>query len=657
MNFYTREFMVSGYHSSYGSTRSYTRFFLPSLLSGAQISSAQVQVYQAVSDAANTIELRRVTTGWIDSTISWNNQPSFSATAESSVNSTTIGYWNFDLTRLSIDWYSGAAPNYGFVLKAQNETSSRRAFRTSEYAADAVYRPKLTVNYVVEPVGSESFWAEVGGVNVKNGNLVISDTDTAIPGRGVPVVLSRTYNSNPWSYDNSALYGHGWRLNLAMSIKSFGTAASPAVFTDGDGTPHIFARNFDGSYTSPGGVYLTLRKNAAEPTWVLEENSGTKYNFNSSGKLTSIVDTNSNTTTLTYNAASGKLERITDASSRAATLAYDASGRLQSITDAASRVTRYGYNAAGELETATNPIGGIIRYGYDPNHRITSITDPKGFVTNISYDPATGRVRSISRNVTLNGVLTTLTTNFTYDTTAEKTTVTDPKGIATEYYWNAQGNVTKVVADAGVGKKNITTTYTWDALNNPLAVTDPNGQPGGPNAGANSQFGYDSSGNLVEARKESGYSSIFKYSRNDLTEAKDFVGAVTRSNYDPNRNLTEFIDPASTASIYRRAANGNILGVTDPMGLADNLLPNNGFEAINASSVPDYWIDIAKGSPSDTVVSDAATLFSGERSLKIVANSATGVAYARSTYVPVSPNVGRQHRWRRGSSKRLLVSR
>jgi YD repeat-containing protein len=149
----------------------------------------------------------------------------------------------------------------------------------------------------------ESFWGYTPeGINGFNGNLVLQATDLHIPGRGVPVTFTRTYNSR--SAEDGPL-GFGWTANVFARIKDAGYA--PITLVDEDGTQHIFSRNTDGSFSAPSGVFLTLVKNA----------DGTVTRFNTAGQITGITDTNNNTTSFSY--TSGRLTSISDASGRITT--------------------------------------------------------------------------------------------------------------------------------------------------------------------------------------------------------------------------------------------------------------------------------------------------------------------------------------------------
>ncbi|HHW36723.1 MAG TPA: DNRLRE domain-containing protein [Bacillales bacterium] len=111
--------------------------------------------------------------------MTWNTQPSILATHESSIAPATSNvYWEWDITKLSQDWYSSLQANYGLLLKNNNESSTTPYgyFGASENIP--AYIPKMTITYTVVPIGTEDFWYQTQeGVNPSNGNLTITESD------------------------------------------------------------------------------------------------------------------------------------------------------------------------------------------------------------------------------------------------------------------------------------------------------------------------------------------------------------------------------------------------------------------------------------------------------------------------------------------------
>ena len=455
-----------------GINRSFIWFNLPELYSGASITSASLDLNQTVTSTSNTtIDVHRISSSWTASILNWNNKPTYDSASIANKTDTSLGWWSFDVTNTVKNWYEANTANYGFMLKARDEASDRRGFTSSENSTN---NPKLLINYIVDPTGIEDYWSYAGNVNVHNGNLYLSDDDVTLPGKGIPIQVSRSYNSRAGSFNST--YGHGWQFNVGMSLKYQDPYSSKVIlFTDDDGTKHVFTEldGQDGVWDAPPGMDLTLKYQSGSPAYyIITDKAQTKYTFDASTKrLEAIVDANGNVTDLAYN-TDGTLKNMSDASGRMINFTY-VNGKLDSITGSQIPTVKYGYNTSGDLvsvtkQTSTGTILNVMSYGYDDWHNVTSVKDPKGNITSISYY-STDRVDQISQNVTVDGVIQTYITDYGYSSNndAFTTTVTDAKGIATQYQTNGNGNVVKVIEDYGVG--NITTTLTWD---NELHLTE-----------------------------------------------------------------------------------------------------------------------------------------------------------------------------------------
>lgn len=635
----TSSYLHAGYHTTYGTTRSFIQFkYLPSLAAGAQITNAyaDLNMYLSISGSDGTvINAHRITSSWQSGSSTWNSQPTYNSTAESSINSTTAGDWDFDLTNLVKSWYNGTASNYGIMLKASNESSPRRSFLSGDASNS---QPKLVIQYKVDPLGQESFWGYSGDVNVHNGNLVLSDTDVDLPGKGIPINIVRTYNSRFTS--SSSTFGYGWSFNVGMRLGY--SDGGTVLFIDGDGTRYYFVKGSDGTYISPAGVYLTLTQ-GTDGTYTIQEKEGTKYHFNSSGNLDSITDTDGNTTTVSY--ANGNISSVSDVSGRSVTFNYT-NGQLSSITGAQIPTVSYGYDASGNLTSVTkkdasNNILDSTTFGnYDSNHYVQTVTDGENNTTTIDY--SNGQVYHVKKQLTINGTMTNLTTTYTYQDTGNGmvTKVANPKGGITQYSTNPQANVTQVIQDYGTGKLNLTTGFTWDQNQNlvkiiyPNAATDPSDY---------AVMSYDSNGNIVSINDPSNNNSINHFNdKNDVTDSTSFAGRTTVNTYNSaNRQLTGAANPLFATNIYRYGSDGNILGETSPLTVDNNMVSNSGFETWGTDPgtglyLPVPWTKVGTGG---TITQESSNKANGSYSAKLVSTGSTDSTRARllSDYIPVTP--------------------
>jgi len=592
----------------YGVMRTFTKFYLPSLPSAARITSADVNFYQTNNDTTNaTIDVYRVTSNWGGS-VTWNTQPSVATTAESTLTNNAINaYWQWDITNLAKDWYNGVQANYGFMLKHKDEMTSFRTFNSINIGSNT---PRLSIHYWVDPIGIENFWGSTeDGVNPANGNLVIQNNDLSIPGRGVPVSLTRTYNSR--LSEVSRLFGYGWVSNIETQLVDAGTG--PITLIDGDGTRHIFGQTAGGGYVAHGGVYLTLVKNT-DGTYTVIQTDGTKIQFNTNGKIASIVDTNGNTTTYYYN-TSNNISMIQDASGRKTMFSYHVNGKISSVTDPANRTIRYDYDAAGNLVKVTDASGNVTNFSYDSTHNLTSITDARNITTSIQYN-SNDAVSSISRPITINGVKETSTTTYTYDFNNAVTTVVDGEGKRVDYLYNPNKNIVQINENPLDANNTAVTTLNYDNNNNLTQVKDPNANKA--NSSDTYIYTYDANGNITGVQLPEKQNATFSYDgNNNLTKEQDFNKNTSSNDYDHQNNQTESTDANVQTSAMRYNTVGNLLYSTHPMSVGDNLIANSSFERDgNDDGIPDQWIQAKDSNTTATFALSNVAKF-GKKSISI----------------------------------------
>lgn len=643
VNFGGDPYLVTGTFtdSTYGTGvyRSFIKFDLDPLLSGANITSAKLTLTQYSTTHSEQVNVYPVTGDWNSSTITWNSQPTVGSLVTSSTVSSADVY-DFDITSLAQKWYAGTISNYGVMLRLNTESNNRKSFRSSDYATNPTQKPKLTITYTIDPVGVESFWTSaVTNVNTYNGNYYLQETDVSISGRGPGLSVERAYNSRS---GKSGLFGYGWTSNLEQSLTM--SSSGPVAYTDADGTTHTFTPEYGtggvptGKYKAPGGINMELVKNG-DGTFTLIMSDQTKYHFNTSNKLTSIVDSNNNATTITY--TNNLPTTVTDASGRKVTLTYDTNNRVSKVTDPADRTVEYTYDTSGNLTSIANKdsSGKILSkesYGYDSNHRLTSITDPNNHTRTIGYDTDNNRVTSVAYPITVNGTVQTAKTLLDYDTVNSITTVTDPKGTKTVYTHNSYGNVIQTTQDpTGFNIKN---TFEYDDKNQLVSQKD--GNTNAANGTATYNYTYDENSNLtsISTPLNNTNSTTYDSNNNPVTET-DANGNTTTNEYDDNNNQTATTDAAEKSTATKYDQYGNTLSETSAMSPGNNLAINGSFEIDrNSDSWPDNWTKVPSGSvniswEASGLKTDHITL--GNKSIKISnAIASDKIAYdPNKTYV------------------------
>ena len=135
-----------------GRERSFIKFDLSGLPSGIYVWSAKVRLYYhaySFSDpAGKQADIHRVTESWSESSVNWNNQPSYASTPTSSINiPSSYGWVEWDVTDDVQDMVDGTVENYGWCIKFHTEgvdDYSKAAFCSKEYDG---YDPELYVEY------------------------------------------------------------------------------------------------------------------------------------------------------------------------------------------------------------------------------------------------------------------------------------------------------------------------------------------------------------------------------------------------------------------------------------------------------------------------------------------------------------------------------
>lgn len=124
-------------------------------LAGKSIDSATLTVYMWNTDESvtsnTTWSINKVTSSWVESTLTWNLQPTFDSSPAATLTFTgnTIGNRVFDITALVQAWCNGGVTNNGIVIKQNDESSAVLAGEvyTSDYTTDTSKRPKLDITY------------------------------------------------------------------------------------------------------------------------------------------------------------------------------------------------------------------------------------------------------------------------------------------------------------------------------------------------------------------------------------------------------------------------------------------------------------------------------------------------------------------------------
>ena len=463
---------------------------------------------------------------------------------------------------------------------------------------NGLYDIKLTAEDASGNVSSITMTYQLEG-EMKVGNFTITFNDLTVPVSGIPITVTRTYDSRVktkgdfgvgWRLDvkgielsESGLMGDGWQVTstggwLPWYIIS-ATESHYVTVTFPDGR----IDEFDG-IVSPDRQQLVPLSNTTvyfdpklgtlssliDPTWdnvdlwiqpelgivqllswatfepydpyryQLTDKDGTIYVISNQNGLESITDRNGNTITFTA-------DGIIHSAGKSVLFAKDAQGRVTTITDPMGNVIQYNYDYYGDLISVTDQGAYTTQFTYNSTHGLTQIIDPRGIgVARNEYDDDGRLVATVDADG--NRV------EFTHDVDARQEVVTDRLGNITVYEYDDDGNVTSKT-DA-IGNR---TEYTYDDRGNKLGETDA--------FGSETTYTYDAQDNLLTQTDPLGSTTTYTYnSQGQVLTTTDPLGNVTTNTYDAAGNLTSTTDALGNVTLYSYDAAGNMTSETDALG-------------------------------------------------------------------------------------------
>jgi len=361
--------------------------------------------------------------------------------------------------------------------------------------------------------------------NTHNGNVFYQQSDLSIPGIGMDIDLTFTYNSIRGNTDMGC--GKGWTTNYGM-MYSINPNTGQYTIERSDGQRHKFKPN-GGSFDSPKGNFETFSE-YAPGQFLLTMRDGTKYYFDDANhrKLTKIEDRNGNTCDLSYN-ANGEINQVTSSCGANISLTWS-DGYMVEVQDASEMPARlYQYEYTGDLLTKyTDPEGYFEEYTYNNRGKMIALTNKRGHTLNLTYN-AFGAMAS---------ALTSLSScTIDYDTAAMTTTVTEPVGNtiqSTTYRYNAQKQLLQKIGNC---------------------------------CGFNVQYNYDADNNITRMIDANGHLTDYEYnSMGQVIKETDALGNFITYSYGTPFNLvTSMTDKNGVNYIYTYDANGNLINSSNPI--------------------------------------------------------------------------------------------
>ncbi|MFB8796567.1 MAG: RHS repeat-associated core domain-containing protein, partial [Microcoleus sp.] len=448
--------------------------------------------------------------------------------------------------------------------------------------------------------------------DLKLGNFRLSFTDLSVPVAGIPINVTRTYDSlNANSSDD---FGYGWRMefrdtDLKTSLKADPTYEELGINTVAfDSKTKVFitlpggkretftfkpqshhlnqylgaagpgAAIYKPAFESQKGSTVTLTvKDAnlirneygeyygvnAQPfnpenpafggVYVLTTKEGLVYEIDAkSGDLLTATDANGNK--LTFSDAG-----IASSSGKSVTFERDVAGRIVGVVDPDGKKVKYEYDGKGDLVAVKDRENNATRFEYgdeDRPHFLTEVIDSLGRSgVKTEYDES-GRLKQM---VDANGSAVELV----YDASNSLQKVKDVFGKETTYVYDSRGNVLTEIDPLG---KRVDRTF--DADNNVLTetviTTELNAAGTSVEVRSKTEWTYDAKGNKLTEKDPLGNVSRWTYnSRGQVLTETDALGNAATYTYSPSGNLLTTSDAAGNVTKFSYDMRGNLLTLID----------------------------------------------------------------------------------------------
>lgn len=415
-------------------------------------------------------------------------------------------------------------------------------------------------------------------------------TDLTIPLNGVPINITRTYDTQDIGKEGD--FGYGWSLGMMSAniqelvppapTDGFFNVAAPfttktRVFInapDGRRLSFKFQPRFAGgflffSYHVPEFVAeagntdyrLEVDTSGINPdakgewrtmllpfaynpdNYRLIAKDGTTYHYNQTDGLQRITDPNGNTVDFGPNS-------IVHSGGQRITMDRDYRGRITKITDPSGASINYSYDANGDLIKVADQAGLPTTIIYEPTvaHYVKSITDSNGkTAARMEYD-ASGRLTGV---IDANGNRVTQSFdpgNFTQ-------TITDGNGKPTIVSYDERGNLLRSETPTSSG--TVVKIYEYKDPANPDKETRI------VENGIERTFSYDAKGNKLKETTPAGTTSWTYTTLGKIGSETDPLGRITSYSYDAKGNVTETVNPLGQKSTYVYDTLGRVADFTD----------------------------------------------------------------------------------------------
>lgn len=388
-------------------------------------------------------------------------------------------------------------------------------------------------------------------VYVGSGSYHINEKDITLPGKGPGISVERRWTS---SDPASGLLGRKWTFN-------FGRNLIPVAGNDGN--EYLVVRRPSGQEVKmvrSGGEYLFTGDNqysfsvsvSGEGWRLVEKKDQTVYNYDSEGRLQTVIDRNGLAATLSYNESSGCISRVTNAGGNYIDFTLNPNGKIATLSDNLGRSIQYEYDDNGNLVTVSFSDGSELSYTYNDQNLMTAHTNRRGQeIMNIVYNSDNKVIQYTERGETF---------TFLYEDENKISRKSDSKGRTWTFEYDDNGFRIQDIDPLGnIHSREPSALAGLDGFN---WIRDANGNQ--------TNFSFDNNGNKTSKTDPEGNTEYWSYNDDHLvTEYTNTAGVITRNEYDANGNVTQKKEAAGTDNeriwTYTYDEQGNMLTATNPV--------------------------------------------------------------------------------------------
>lgn len=305
---------------------------------------------------------------------------------------------------------------------------------------------------------------------------------------------------------------------------AYDTGDNLANVTDANGNTTSYAYDLAGNLTSEtDALGNTIRYEYTPEGWLKKltkaDGETITYEYDKTGNLTKETTSDGVVTAHAYNQI-GELVTTTDADGETK-YQYDSKGQLSYVVNATGEVVRYTYDDYGRKTVLTYPDGRTVAYSYDNMDRLTGVKGLDGTKTTYAYNAAGQRTETKTG---------TLTTTYAYDSVGNltKQETTGKTALTFDYLYDLNNRMTgETRTESG---QTVKSTYVYDKLGQLAGFEKSDGYA--------EAYAYDAAGNMLQKTVNKQKLAMTYNAANELKTMTGSGGKIDYS-YDANGNLTQ----------------------------------------------------------------------------------------------------------------------